>query len=66
MAGSPISYAVNFINCRVSTIIAYWDADGNVVRKLHQKVSFRISYLYVVNHQGEQDGQGQFLEARLY
>jgi len=27
----------------VSTIFAYWDADGNVVCKLHQKVSSRVS-----------------------
>ena len=49
-------HAVNFINCHVSTVFAYRDADGNVVHKRHHKVSSRVSKLFVVDHQGEQDG----------
>ena len=49
-------HAVNFINCRVSAVFAYIGADGNVVCKLYHKVSSRVSSLYVVNHQGEQEG----------
>ena len=36
-------HAVNFINCRVSTVFAYRGADGNVVHKLHHKVSSRVA-----------------------
>ena len=36
-------HAVKSINCRVSTVFAYMGADGNVVRKLHHKVSSRVS-----------------------
>lgn len=46
-------HTFDFIRCRVSTVVAYGDADGDIFRKFHPKVFPRVRQLYVVDHQGE-------------
>ena len=46
-------HSFDFISCRVSTVFASGDADGDIIRKFRHKVFPRVSQLNVVDYQGE-------------